>query len=228
MGRCTRWAAFAAWIFPTFLAAPASASPVVVSFTGVLTTVNDPQGLLAAAVVPGALVTGTLSYEFSPSCQPVSPTICEYLVSPSTLSLAIAATPIASVDGGAYIYVEDGPPADSFSASVGVPAGPAGASGPVWLSGDLQVSDPSTSALNSTALPTTLDLTRFAQRTFDAGGCYGGTCAAGPQDQFQIIGTVLTMELVPEPGSAVLLAVGLLALCGRGPDRPRVSRLAVD
>lgn len=222
-----RGAAFAALIFLTLLAWPAGASPIVVSFSGILTTVNDPEGPPPAAVVPGARVTGTLSYASSGTCLPLMPTLCEYLASPATLTLSVGATPIARVTGGAYLYVEDGPLADSFSASVAAPAGSRGGSGPVWLSGDLQVSDPTASALSGTALPTALDLGQFAQRTFDAGGCYGGICTGSSHDQFQVEGTILAMQLAPEPGTGLLLGVGLLALCRCGADRQRASRLAL-
>jgi len=56
-----------------------------VSFTGSLTTVSDPQGLLPGALAPGASVAGTLSYASGASCLPVLPTTCEYLASPASL-----------------------------------------------------------------------------------------------------------------------------------------------
>jgi hypothetical protein len=185
---------------------------VLVSFTGILTTVSDPEGLLPAALAPGTSVVGLLSYASGASCQGVLPTTCEYIVSPSSLSLSFDATPTVSVDGRAYVFVEDGPLADSFSASVGGSAGPSGGSNPVWLSGDLQLSDSRGTALGGTELPTALSLSGFAQHTFDASGCYGGACTGNPQDAFQIVGTIMTMQAVPEPGTGGLLAFGLWAL----------------
>ena len=68
---------------------------------------------------------------------------------------------------------------------------------------------------------TTPTLTGFAQRTFDAGGCYGGTCTGGPQNQFTVTGTILALQVVPEPGTGTLLTLGLLALrcCAAGRRR---------
>jgi hypothetical protein len=199
---------------------------VRVSFTGILTTVSDPQGFLPAGLAPGTGVVGLLTYASGASCQAVLPTTCEYIVSPSSLSLSFDATPIASVNGRAYVFVEDGPVADSFSASVGGPAAPSGGSNPVWLSGDLQLSDPRGTALGGTALPTALSLSGFAQRTFDAGGCYRGACTGNPQDAFQIAGTIMTMEVVPEPGTGAPLAFGLWALGWWGSKGRRGSLLA--
>jgi hypothetical protein len=226
VGRLTRWALGAALVCPTLLAAPAGASPVLVSFTGILTTVSDPQGLLPAVLAPGTSVVGTLSYASGALCQAVLPTTCEYIVSPSSLSLSLDGTPIASVNGRAYVFVEDGPLADSFSASVGGSAGTSGGSNPVWLSGDLQLSDPRATTLGGTELPTTLDLSGFAQHTFDAGGCYGGACTGNPQDEFQIAGTIMTMQVVPEPGTETLLAFGLWVLGLGGFKGRRGSPLA--
>jgi PEP-CTERM motif len=223
VGRFTRWAVGAALVCPTLLAAPAGASPLLVSFAGILTSVSDPQGLLPAGLAPGTSIVGTLSYASGASCLAVLPTTCEYIVSPSSLSLSLEGTPIASVDGRAYVFVEHGSLADSFSASIGGAAGPSGGSNPVWLSGDLQLSDPRGTALGGTALPTTLDLSGFAQHTFDAGGCYGGTCTGNAQDEFQIVGTILTMQVVPEPGSGTLLAFGLGSFGGWGFQRRRGS-----
>jgi len=223
VGRLARWAAGAALVCPTFLAVPAGASSIVVNFSGVLTTVSDPRGLLPAALAPGTMLSGTLSYASGAACQPVSPTTCEYIVVPSSFSLWQGATPIASVAGQAYVFVEDGPLVDSFSASVGAPAGPPSGSNPDWLSGDFQLLDPGATALGGMGLPTTLGLGGFSQHTFDAGGCYGGACTGDPLDQFQIAGTILSMEFVPEPGSGTLLALGLLlGLWGSG--RLRGSR----
>jgi hypothetical protein len=169
-------------------------------------------------------ITGTLSYASEGSCLSVSPGTCEYVAFPASLSLSLAATPIASLDGRAYLFVEDGPLADSFSASVAASAGPAAGSTPVWMSGDLQLSDPRATTLDGTGLPTTLQLSGFAQHTFDAGGCYGGTCTGAPQSQFQIAGTILSMQVVPEPGTGTLLAAGLLALRGWRGDRRHGAR----
>ena len=227
MGRLTRWAAGAALICLTLLAAPAGASPVLVSFTGILTTVSDPQGLLPTGLEAGTVVVGMLSYASGASCQAVLPTTCEYIVSPSSLSLSLNATPIASVDGRAYVFVEDGPLADSFSASIGGPAAPSGGSNPDWLSGDLQLSDPKATALSGPELPTALSLGGFAQHTFDAGGCYGA-CSGNPQDEFQIAGTIMTMQVVPEPGSGTLLAFGLWTLGWWGSKGRRGSPCAAD
>lgn len=185
---------------------------MLVSFTGILTSVSDPQGLLPAGLEPGVSMVGMLSYASGASCQAVLPTTCEYIVSPSSFSLSLDATPIASIDGRAYVFVEDGPLADSFSTSTGAPAGPGSGSNADWLSGDLQLSDPRGTALGGMQLPTALDLGGFAQHTFDAGGCYGGACTGNPQDQFQIVGTIMTMQVVPEPGTGTLLAFGLWAL----------------
>ena len=217
-----QWAAGAALLSVLLASAPAGAGSLVLAFTGILTTVSDPRGLLPVALAPGATITGTFSSASGASCLPVSPMTCEYLTSPASLGLSLAEIPFAQVDGSAYLFVEDGPLADSFSASVGAPAGAAaGGSGPVWTSGDLQLLDPKAAALGSMGLPTTLDLTGFAQRTFDAGGCYGGTCTGGPQDQFQVTGTILALQVVPEPGTGTLLTLGLLALrrCAAGRRR---------
>jgi hypothetical protein len=201
----------------------------VLSFTGNLTSVSDPQGLLPAGLVPGASILGMLSYSPDAPCQPVfqQPTTCEYIVSPSSLSLWLDTTPIASVAGRAYVFVQDGPLVDSFSASVAGAAGPSGGSVPVWSSSDFQLLDPMATALGGTELPTTpLDLTAFAKRTFGAGGCYGGACTGNPQDQFQIVGTIVSVQAVPEPGTGWLFALGLSGLVGWGPIRRCHSRRA--
>jgi hypothetical protein len=202
------------------LAAPAAANPVVVSFTGVLTSVSDPKGLLPSTLIPGTSIQGFFSYTSGASCQTVSPTTCEYLSLPSSLSLWLDTKAIASIGGQAYVFVEDGPLVDSFSASVVAPADPATGSAPVWLSGDLQLSDPGATALSSAGLPSTLDLGGFANHTFDAGGCYGGTCTGASLNQFQIAGTITSMQLCPEPGSGILLGLGLFAF-GRLPSRSK-------
>jgi hypothetical protein len=219
-----RCAAGAALVSLLLLSSPAGAGSLALAYSGILTTVSDPEGLLPVALAPGASVSGTFAVASGASCLPVSPTTCEYLTSPASLSLSLAEGPFAQVDGSAYLFVEDGPLADSFSASVGVPAEEtAGGAGPVWMSGDLQLLDPKATALGGMGLPTAFDPTGFAQRTFDAGGCYGGTCTGGAQDQFQVTGTIFTLQVVPEPGAGTLLTLGLLALrCGsagrrRGP-----------
>jgi hypothetical protein len=225
VGRLSR--CFAGALF-VLLAAPAGASPVVVDFSGQLTSVSDPQGLLPAVLTPGALLTGTLSYEPGALCQPVfqQPSACEYIVSPSSLTLWLHTAPVASVEGRAYVFVEDGPLVDSFSASVGASATPSSGSAPAWLSADFQLSDPGATALAGTALPVTLDLSGFSQHTFDAGGCYGGACTGNPLDQFQIAGTILSMQTVPEPGTGMLLAFGVLTLGRWGKGGRRGSRRA--
>jgi len=170
-----------------------------------------------------------LSYSPDAACQPVfqQPTTCEYIVSSSSLTLWLHATPVASVAGPAYVFVQDGPLVDSFSASVAAAAAPSGGSVPIWSSSDFQLLDPRATALGGTALPTLpLDLTGFARHTFDAGGCYGGACTGNPLDQFQVVGTIVSIQAVPEPGAGWLLALGLSGFGGWGSIGRRDSRFA--
>jgi len=199
----------------------AHADVLTFQFAGQLTTV--------AAAVSGTFFPGeaySASFTFDSNAVPTisGPVVSQYpLISAHVTIGSYVATGIASAFNGITVENDHAvPPAPTFDQwlATSLFGGPSVGSEVVGF-GDVGLEDSIThTALSSTALPTTLDLSRFNTQGFALQFCdsvsASGTCVGGGL----VLGSLTTLSVTPgavrQPPALALLAVGSLALLGVG------------
>lgn len=219
-----------AFVNLAFAAAPAGATPITVAFSGTVTETHDLSGTNRGAFAPGTAFSGSFTFDseldaidFEPD-----PRIGQYrpssLLAPFDFSVSLGEASFVSLPlfdaTGPFFQIEvfDGPvrasdrfPAQAFDSfrfggggfrTVGVPAEVDG--GRVGIG--LNLASQGNRALSSDSLlGVRFDLAQFqdASLTVTLGG------------SFVVVGRIERLAVVPEPGAAGLLALGLALLARR-------------
>ena len=184
----------------------AVAGQVTVDFSGTVTLVNASK---ISGTKVGDRFSGTLVYDSSttktslPGADPAVYTALSPLASGLGITLNVGGTTYAAEAGYAgqlmVGYHLGGTFPDVFTALASVNVGGAA------TTATFGVADRTGTVFSSTALPTSLDLSKFSVGKFGL---------EGPPDSANIFeGTISLVQAasVPEPGSAVLLSIGALA-----------------
>ena len=184
------------------------AAQVTVSFTGTVTSIDDPSGYIAGAKV-GDTFSGTVVYDTSlppdvPGANPETYTYLHTTTPPFAVPLGIT----VNLDG--HTFQSDGaglmqitvqndlttkPYPDVFAAvaDVGV--------GTTHTLAAFALGDATGTVLSSTALPTSINLSQWTVGDFNLTNPTGAT---------NIFAGTINLASVPEPGSVVLLGLGML------------------
>jgi hypothetical protein len=211
-----RWLGLGAALSVLALSDSARATSISYSITGVVIHVWDPEAALDASVEVGAPFTGFVSYEPPGVAQrggiafPVPPAV----ISVEVGSLRVGSGPpstgdlVISVLDGTYFgpYRGPGEPEEPGGDSIGFDIALPASNGPPvqFLSFDLV--DPTGQALSDASAPTgPLDPDLLTGRL------RLGTSVGGGPDIF-VLGAVDSLLLVPEPGTFLLCAAGLVLL----------------
>jgi hypothetical protein len=204
-------------LIPAFTA---QAGLVTIDFTGTVTSLPDPTGVFAGAAV-GDTFTSTVVYDTTAAIVTPGSNPAQYFyggsttppfASPLGISFTLNGVTIdARPTGAMLVTVQDDlatNPAypDAFLAQAAAASPGAGAPNPEI---DFIVVDSTGTALSSTDLPTSLDLSRFTDSQFRF---FNNT----PGNVYEIFtGTINTsVAAVPEPSSLALLGLGGLAALG--------------
>jgi hypothetical protein len=190
----------------------AEASLVTIDFTGTITSINDPSGFISGSSV-GDSFSGSLVYDTSapiavPGANPAEydylPTSTPPYASPLGLTFTVGShTFDPHYPGAMQIHVQNDLTSSTFpTAFVAVASTQVGTGATLAVFG---LADSTGNALSSTALPTSLDFSKFDASEFQLTNPDGGP------DIFD--GTINGVgTTVPEPASATLLGIGALAM----------------
>lgn len=203
----------------------ASAAIVDVAFQARVDRVRDPGSLLGGAIALGDMIAGRYVYDTTaPDSSPIV-TIGDYWYSspPNGMHMAVGGFVFETdpTDARFLVEVADNhwsPPEDAFVIRsyhhVPVAAGDLVIDNLSW-----QLGDPTASTMASTALPTAAPrLGDWTRNVIDITGCHvevsiGHSCQSGYGLDFHIQGHVTAVadriQPMPEPGSLVLMAIGL-------------------
>jgi hypothetical protein len=204
---------------------PATAIPVTVVFAGTLDLVDDAFNYLGGSVSVGTSYSATLVYENSVSDSNPSPNFGNYIFPPGLFSFTL------STGGFVFTHVTTGiqeidvinRPAISGGDSVSVDARTFTSGGALPAFGlayaSVSLDDATGAALSSdalTAIPWTIPLSSWTSGT--ELGFFADIADGNPLTYVQFLGELTSITQVPEPGTFVLVSIGLLAL-GHGRRR---------
>jgi hypothetical protein len=190
-----------------FGATAAWAVPITYELTGVLSKVSDPENVLGGQLSIDMPFTGSLTYDPAASPESTSGTSAQYRWDPTgtDFSLSISVGPIdaqSAPTGWSRVTVVDGySDFDAFMA----------ASSLVWSTGvnvaglEIVMQDSTQTVFDGLGLPSYLDLDDFDTHDFNMLAQTGSGVAL-------VVGNIQTLTLIPEPGTATLLLVGLIGL----------------
>ncbi len=188
----------------------AEASIVTINFTGTITSINDPSGFISGSSVGGSF-SGSLVYDTSApiAVAGANPAEYDYLpastpsyASPLGLTFTVGShTFDPHYPGVMQIHVQNDLVSSTYpDAFVAVASTQVGTGATLAVFG---LADTTGTALSSTALPTSLDFSKFDASEFQL------TDGKGGPDIFD--GTINGVS-VPEPASTTLLGIGALAI----------------
>jgi hypothetical protein len=188
----------------------AEASIVTINFTGTITAVDDPSGFISGSTV-GDSFSGSLVYDTSapiavPGANPAEydylPTSTPPYASPLGLTFTVGShTFDPHYPGAMQIHVQDDLTSSPYpTAFVAVASTQVGSGATLAVFG---LADSTGTALSSTALPTSLDFSKFDASEFSLTNPTGGP---------DIFDGTINGTAVPEPASATLLGIGALAV----------------
>jgi hypothetical protein len=190
----------------------AEAGVVTIDFTGTITAINDPSGFISGSSI-GDSFSGSLVYDTSapmavPGANPAEydylPTSTPPYASPLGITITVGShTFDPHYAGVMQIHVQDDLMGSPYpTAFVAVASTTLGTGATLAVFG---VADTTGTALSSTALPTSLDFSKFDASEFQLTNPKGGP------DIFD--GTINGVgALLPEPASATLFGIGALAV----------------
>jgi hypothetical protein len=195
------------WMGVLFLwagTATAQGAMITFDFTGRVTSVTDPSGILTGKIGADDLLTGSVTFDSeTPNWLPEDGTLGIYRSPNASLSVSIGNVGLLQTGEAVYIDVANESYGDGYSI---------GAAAPVY-SGDLRFSefeavhieDPTGTALSTDALPLTPPpLSAFQWRGF-------GSFVYGPNGELaSFAGEILT--LTPEPATLALVGLALVTL----------------
>lgn len=203
------------------LSAPAFATSVTVTMTGVWTFVDDTGSVLGGAITPGSAFSATLVYDDATlDSNPDSTAYGNYAVAPTQFGFTVTSGgfTFSQVFGGLNtIDVLDPGTGDGVSTyaedlAVSPPVGPIGFS---WAA--VSLDDPSGTALSSDALtgvPWTLSSWASAGVTV-----FADIDDGNPLTTFDLEGDITSLTATPEPGTSTLVLAGLVLLASRARRR---------
>jgi len=193
--------------------APAVATPITVSFSGTMTSITDPTGVLNPAVAVGAPFTGSYTIEpvIGGSTSGAFGTF--YLLLPAGLTtVSIAGAPYSGPISGVLIGNGADLPGTgvrdfwftlvNYSSSFGLPS-------PVFAT--VGFLDSTLTRLSSESFFVNPDLAGWDQAEIQLGRFVAGP-GGGPQGEILGIGTITSVVAIPEPATTLLAAGGLCAL----------------
>mgnify|MGYP002382001950 CR=1 FL=1 len=192
-----------------------SAVPLTVVMGGEWDSVDDAGNVLGGAVLPGTAFTATMTYDDTAPPTYSDPITANYDVGALPFSFTLAtggftftwlAGGFTSLDLTNTIYDGVAGFFEDFSGAPGLP--PIG-----YAYASPSLDDPSGTALASTALPP-LPWSLAAWPTA-ALGFFFDIDDGDPQTYVDLQGTLTSLTVVPEPGTSVLLAMGLALLAAR-------------
>ena len=213
-------ASLLAWVAVLAVGAPASQA-LTFRLTGVIDEINDPYADLTGRVSLGDPYVAYLTYDPLATPYDTDSNGARYRFSPTgtafSISLHVGAITTATDPAGTgWIRVNDGP----TITSPGLPdllqmtTSNVLATGANVLTTEILLSDWGQTAFSSTDLPDSLDLDDF-----DVGHV---AFAAFESSWALAFGSIQTLTLIPEPGTATLVLVGLAGMALR--RRPRATR----
>jgi hypothetical protein len=202
--------------FTCLLATPATSVPVQYSFTFEVTVADGRVPLAALGFSPGAVGSGTLTYDTDAPGSTDVGTGVHFVFAPpfaGELSFEIGSLTVTSSGslGGTLL---DRPTGDRLEFYASADSDPAVGFGNEVL---VEFLDPSGTALTGTQLPGIIDLgTWTGQLVFG-----GHTFVCNEFDEcsdvlWSAYASIESLTLVPEPSTLCLVASGLAALAGRG------------
>ncbi len=205
-------------------ATPSFASPIIYNFAvRIGAAVAELQDLTLQSVQPGDVLHGTLTVDTSLPDINASPDVGQYLASsaPSTLSLTIGPYGIFqqetyTTSGFDVRIAENGHGFFGNEEFLVINDGAFVAYGNSVDTFEIRLDSDNPAFLNGTGFPTAVNLGLLNNHsTFE----FFGHDAMRPFDGFEFFGTITQFEVapdvVPEPGSLILLGSGLLVLVGR-------------
>jgi hypothetical protein len=202
---------------------PLRGERIAFRLSGVVSEVSDRAGLLPSTIVAGAPISAELKYDTARADDfPTDPQRGRYRFLPGDDAGGIAIsvgghTFQARTDNDFYVEVDDGLPYLPFDDPGAVLPG----TDYFWIPGievtnsvnveytSLQLfwRDPSTDAFDSDSLPRTLVMTDFVAPTIDITGCGCVETGNGESRSFRIRTTIHSAIAVPEPSTALLVAM---------------------
>lgn len=204
----------------------AQADPYQVNYTGTVTSVYNPQGLLDATIMDGTAVNASLIFQYPAQMTPITPNLAAYLFSgaPGAVTATFGDytyTPTAASRSGFLVGNDLGifSPATDFVlyGSGGGLLTNASGTAPNLLASAFatELVDPTGTALASDALPTSYNLAAFSIRQLQFGGLTGSKFSGFDATlQSVSVHPLSTPSSVPEPSPVATLLCGAAGLGG--------------
>lgn len=220
--------------------APAQADTYQVNYTGVVTSVYNPQGLLDATIMNGTAVNASTIFQYPAQATQITANVAAYLFSgaPGAVTATFGDylyTPTAASRSGFLVGNDLGfcQPATDFvlyGSEGGLLSNATGTAPSLTGSAfSTQLIDPSGTALASDSLPTSYRLGAFPIHQLQFGGMTGGQFGGFDATLLSVSVkdlTSATPTAVPEPAPGVILLFGAVGVGGLVAFRRRRAQTA--